>query len=110
MNILKTLLLLTTLFVFSLSCLSQEISEQDAELVGGPCQGCEAVFEFGDRELTATDTLPDFDNPGPKLKVTGTIYQPDGKTPAPNVILYIHHTNQEGIYETRGDETGWAAG
>jgi len=108
MNTVKTILPIVLLFFFSTLGLCQNSSMQNAELVGGPCEGCEAVFEFGDQELTPVDTLPDFGNPGPKLKVTGTIYQPDGKTPAPNVILYVYHTNQEGIYATRGDETGWA--
>ena len=74
----------------------------------GICEGCEAIFEYGDRKLTAEDTLPDFDDPGPRLKVSGTVYQPDGHTPAAGVILYVYHTNQEGIYPTRGNENGWA--
>jgi len=77
-------------------------------LVGGPCEGCEAVFEYGDRELTPVDTLPDFASMEPKIKVTGTIYKPDGTTPAPGVILYVYHTNREGIYATKGGESGWA--
>jgi len=78
------------------------------ELVGGPCEGCEAIFEYGDKIVTAIDTLPDFIEEGPKIKVTGTIYQNDGTTPAENVILYIYHTDQLGIYPTKGGETGWA--
>lgn len=77
-------------------------------LVGGPCQGCEAVFEYGDRELSPEDTLPGFESQEPKIKVTGTIYKPDGKTPAPGVILYVYHTNRKGVYPTKGGETGWA--
>lgn len=79
-----------------------------ARLAGGPCEGCEAVFEYGDKKLAPVDTLPDFNDKGPKLKVTGTIYQNDGKTPAEGVILYIYHTDQSGRYATRGNETGWA--
>lgn len=77
------------------------------KLAGGPCEGCEAVFEFGDMILAPADTLPDFNDPGPKIKISGTIYQPDGKTPAEGVILYVYHTNQGGIYPTRGTEKGW---
>jgi len=94
--------LLYLLFIL-LSC---SIFPQE-KLLGGPCEGCEAVFEYGNKILTPVDTLPDFNNPGPKLKVTGTIYRSDEKTPAANVILYIYHTNQKGIYETRGNKTGW---
>lgn len=87
---------------------SRDRNNSNPRLVGGPCEGCEAVFEHGDRTLSSVDTLPDFNSEGPKLKVTGTIYQKDGKTPAEGVILYIYHTDQTGRYATRGGETGWA--
>lgn len=87
---------------------SQSQRQGDYKLVGGPCEGCEAIFEYGDEQLTPVDTLPDFHDQGVKIKVTGTIYQSDGKTPAPGVILYVYHTDQGGVYAKRGDETGWA--
>jgi len=83
-------------------------NQDKPELVGGPCEGCEAIFEYGDRKLTAIDTLPDFYEKGIKIKVSGTIYQNDGKTPAKDVILYVYHTDQYGIYPTKGGEKGWA--
>lgn len=96
------------LMVFFASCSSPQEKEQGKyKLVGGPCEGCEAVFEYENKELFAVDTLPDFNDEGPKLKVTGTIYQPDGITPAKGVILYIYHTDQNGIYPKKGNETGW---
>ncbi|MFD0749248.1 YceI family protein [Mucilaginibacter calamicampi] len=78
-----------------------------AQLKGGPCEGCEAVFEYGNKKLKAADTLPDYNLPGPKLKMTGIIYQHDGRTPAAGVILYIYHTNQAGLYVANTNETGW---
>lgn len=101
-------ILLTLLFLFSFSS-AQDQSKSNAKLVDGPCEGCEAIFEYGERELSPVDTLIDFFEDGPKLKLIGTVYQSDGKTPASDVILYIYHTNQEGIYPTLGDETGWAS-
>lgn len=79
--------------------------------VGGACEGCEAIHETSIpfAKLGWTDTLPDFNEPGPKLVVSGTVYQQDGKTPAPDVVLYVYHTNQEGIYPKRGDERGWSS-
>ncbi len=41
---------------------------------------------------------------GEKLIISGTVYLPDGKTPAKDIIVYIHHTNTEGIYPKKGDE------
>ena len=76
-------------------------------LVGGPCEGCEAIFEYGSKALSEVDTMPGFNSNGSRLKLTGKIYKNDGKTPAGDVILYIYHTNQKGIYEKRGDEIGW---
>lgn len=84
------------------NCLAQQY-----QLIG-TCEGCEAIFEYGERKLSAVDTLIDFDHQGPKLKVSGIVYEKDGTTPAENVVLYIYHTNQNGIYPTKGDENGWA--
>lgn len=80
---------------------------EEERVVGGGCEGCEAVLEYGNKVLTPVDTLPDFHEPGPKLKVTGTIFRKDGKTPAKDVILYIYHTDQKGEYPKKGTETGW---
>jgi protocatechuate 3,4-dioxygenase beta subunit len=84
-----------------------QITERPADPVGGPCEGCEAIYEYGDRILSPVDTLPDFKETEPKLKLTGTVYLQDGHTPAADIILYIYHTHRTGIYETRGNETGW---
>lgn len=79
-----------------------------AKAVGGPCEGCEAIFEYGNITLDPVDTLPLFSITEPRLKISGTVYKKDKKTPAKDVILYIYHTNRQGIYQTQGDETGWA--
>ncbi|MDH3252107.1 MAG: intradiol ring-cleavage dioxygenase [Ignavibacteria bacterium] len=92
---------------FCSTAVSQNRHESNTRLVGGPCEGCEAIFEYGDKPLSPVDTLPDFNSEGPKIKVTGTIYQHDGITPAVGVVLYIYHTDQKGIYSTKGGETGW---
>lgn len=40
--------------------------------------------------------------------VSGTVYKADGKTPAPDVVLYVYHTDQTGQYRTAGQTEGWA--
>ncbi len=97
------------IFSFSLLLFSCARSQEDKKykLVGGPCEGCEAVLEY-EGELNEVETLPEFNSAENKLKITGIIYQPDGTTPAKDVILYIHHTNAEGIYPTKGTEKNWA--
>lgn len=101
------LLSISVLLLSVFSCQSQT-SETGNKLVGGPCEGCEALYEYGEKKLTPTDTLPNYQETEPKLKISGTIYQKDGRTPAENVIVYIYHTNRAGIYETKGGEEGWA--
>jgi len=87
---------------------SQKQSKNTSRLVGGSCEGCEAILEYGDRRLLPVDSLPDYNDTGTRIKVVGTIYQNDGKTPAKDVILYVYHTDQKGIYATKDQETGWA--
>ena len=79
--------------------------------IGGRCEGCEAILEYESRSksLTWVDTLPDFNDPGPKLAITGTIFKRDGKTPAANVILYIYHTDQNGEYPKKEGMRGAAS-
>jgi len=93
--------------IFLIMIMLTNCYSQQYELIG-TCEGCEAIFEYGERELSAVDTLIDFTHHGPKLKISGIVYKDDEETPAENVILYIYHTNQEGIYPTEGDEKGWA--
>jgi len=78
--------------------------------VGGGCEGCEAIYESPVplEDLNEVDTLPDFNDAGPKIEISGIIYKPDGKTAAPGIILYIYHTDQNGIYAKKGGEKGWA--
>ncbi|MBT1685488.1 dioxygenase family protein [Dawidia soli] len=82
-------------------------AQKNDRIVGNGCEGCEAVHEYANKTLTWIDTLPDFHEPGPKLEVSGTIFKSDGKTPAKDVILYIYHTDQQGEYAQKGNETGW---
>lgn len=105
---------LSILFVFN-SC-GQSTSQKNPKpakneiKVGGNCEGCEAIYEspVPFEQLNEIDTLPDFNEAGPKIEISGIIYKPDGKTPAPNIILYIYHTDQTGIYPNKGNEKGWA--
>ncbi|MGB0176142.1 MAG: intradiol ring-cleavage dioxygenase [Owenweeksia sp.] len=98
--------LLILFLLFSCETPSYE-QKNPPRLVGGPCEGCEGVFEFGEKQLYPVDTLPDFNEAGQKIKVSGTIFKPDGKTPAPVVTLYVYHTNQQGVYPAGKTTTGW---
>jgi len=96
------------ILIFTVSSCNSQSNKKGNSRIGGPCEGCEALLEYDDSKLSAIDTLPKFSQTEPKLLVTGTIFSLDRKTPAENVILYIYHTNRQGIYETKGNEQGWA--
>jgi len=108
----KPLLLLLLFFSISLMGCSQvntKDSQKNQVHVGGGCEGCEAIYESPVPldQLNNIDTLPDFNDPGPKIEISGIIYERDGKTPAKDVVLYVYHTDQTGVYPTRGNEKGW---
>ncbi len=71
------------------------------------CEGCESVFEHSFDDLSWSTVIPPAGEPGEKLVLTGRVYKTDGKTPAPGVIVYVHHTDAKGIYPKHGDEKGW---
>ena len=88
-----------------LGCQGQPSSDQlKRQLVGGPCEGCEAVFEGV--ATSDTDTLPEFNSGAPQLLLEGTVLDTHGE-PAENVVVYAYHTNQEGIYPKRDSDSGW---
>ena len=101
----KTLAILICSFLLSKCVKSQ--NEQVSQIVGGPCEGCEAIYEYADKTLTSIDTLPGFNELKTNIKISGTVLLNDGKTPAKDVILYFYHTNDEGIYPSKPNSRGW---
>lgn len=102
------LLILCSLLL--LACNNNEtFAQASTKKIGGPCEGCEAIYESPKKFelLKSADSFADYHQPGPKLKISGVVYKADGKTPAEGVVLYAYHTDQKGVYPTRGDETNW---
>lgn len=109
--------------LFGIICLSCSQTKTDTKSstaknvqIGGGCEGCEAIYDMPGL-LSSTDTLPDWSSPGIKIEVSGVIFQSDGETPAPDVVLYIYHTdtsghyssseNAKGFWKTHGFIRGW---
>ena len=107
----KLLFVFTVLFVSNIAC-SQNNSKKTTAVntihVGGRCEGCEAIHEspVPFDSLNSSSWLPDWNDKGRKLAVNGIVYNADG-TPAANVIIYVYHTDQTGVYPTKGNEKGW---
>jgi protocatechuate 3,4-dioxygenase beta subunit len=75
--------------------------------IHGPCGSCVAP-----ETLAATTVVPEAGEPGEPLEVSGTVYEPDGSTPAIGVGLFVYHTDARGYYNARMDESdprihGW---
>ncbi len=105
------ILLLLSLFHLLPACAQNSpVNQRVAGDIGAPCEGCEAIYEcpIAFAKLENMVWLPDWNEKGTRLAVNGIVYQADGKTPAANVILYLYHTNQAGVYPKKGDEQGWA--
>lgn len=102
------LVLCMSINMFSINACSQ--NGKPKQPIGGLCEGCEAIYEspVPFDKLYWKDTLPDFNEPGPKMIISGIVFEADRKTPAKNVVLYIYHTGQNGKYTNRDNEKGWA--
>jgi protocatechuate 3,4-dioxygenase beta subunit len=103
MNKLITLLCASYLVSFSnLLCAQDYASNQ--ETLATNYKERSAIFDYEEKNLNNTDTIPGFDTKPNKLKITGTIYLADGVTPAKDVILYVNQPDEEGNYVLKKDE------
>lgn len=71
------------------------------------CGACDAPANLLWRTVIAPQS-----EPGEPLLLSGTIYQPDGVTPAEGITLYVYHTDATGRYNERDDASlarlrGW---
>ena len=71
-----------------------------------PDAGAACCFENMPESLTSAMIIAGDTEPGTQIKISGTIFQPDGKTPFNNIILYAYHTDAKGIYSKKGNEKG----
>lgn len=95
-------LALAALFVGT-GCAPSPSSEADAQPLPA-CEWCGA--DEAPARLSWETRIAGPDEPGEPLVIEGVVYEADGETPAPDVVLYLYHTNAAGVYPRRGDETG----
>lgn len=62
------------------------------------------IYDYSETQLNSIDTIPGFNTKPNKLKITGTIYQSDGQTPAKDVILYVCQPDENGDYQMKKDK------
>jgi protocatechuate 3,4-dioxygenase beta subunit len=92
----KNLVFTTLACVMAISAYTQ-LKNSDRS-VGDGCDGCDAMFDGMPSKLDWQTKIAPPGEPGEPMTISGTIYQADGKTPAPGVILYLYHTDNKGIY------------
>ncbi len=73
--------------------------------VGGPCEDCQMIFDGIPESITSTSSLVMAGEPGEPMVIRGVIFKKDGKTPAPDVILYVYQTDNKGLYSTGKNQT-----
>ena len=81
-----------------------QIKKNQDRIVGGPCDRCDLMFEGIPNNLSWTTSIAKSDELGVPLIISGTIYNMDGKTPAPDVILYVYQTDITGRYTPAPDQ------
>lgn len=113
---LSTLVAFPTLALWALSlsacsrvhALDQAKPSYPSTLSGGaPCGSCIAPANLSWKTL-----IPPNKEPGEPLDILGTIYQPDGVTPAEGIVLFVYHTDVTGYYYEEDDAShprlkGW---
>jgi protocatechuate 3,4-dioxygenase beta subunit len=105
----RTLLIQTTAFTAALA--SRAIAAPRETVIGGPCEGCEWVFEGQPGTLRSRARIAPVEEPGIPMIVEGTVTTMRG-APVRNVIVYAYHTDRSGIYpraaNRHGTLRGWA--
>ncbi|OEK01332.1 intradiol ring-cleavage dioxygenase [Roseivirga sp. 4D4] len=94
----KSFTLSLLLFISVFSC-----NAFQSKKVGGPFENAEFMYFGMPENIASSDTTLGWFGKGQKLIITGKILKADGKTPAPNVIVYYYHTDTEGHYSSRKD-------
>ncbi len=72
------------------------------------CEGCEGALERDPDTLSWSSAIGTGQDRGEPLLLTGVVYGPDGRAPAPDVVIYAHHTNSAGLYENGSSDTVWS--
>jgi protocatechuate 3,4-dioxygenase beta subunit len=70
------------------------------------CEGCEGAFERAPLGWQASIAGPS--EPGERMRIDGTVFQADGRTPAAGVIVYAYHTDAAGLYSRDAPDTEWS--
>jgi protocatechuate 3,4-dioxygenase beta subunit len=74
-------------------------------VLGGPCEGCDWVFDGLSPSLSSRARIAPIDAPGARMTFEGVVTTFRGK-PAANVVVYAYHTDAGGIYPPAANRHG----
>ena len=94
----KIFLLIISLCLLILQSCNGQNNSGTQKPIGGSFENRDFIYYGIPEIINSTDTSQGWKLKGEKLLLTGTVYKSDGKTVAPNVLLYYYHTNSNGIY------------
>ncbi len=100
-------------------CYGQQVKQPTDRVIADYCDGCEMMYEGipSLEKIKSEATLSLQGEPGKLMNINGIVYKADGKTPVKNIVLYIYHTDANGIYAPAKDQVygkrhghlrGWA--
>jgi protocatechuate 3,4-dioxygenase beta subunit len=72
------------------------------------CEGCEGALERPAAELRPHARVAPLGEPGERMRIEGTVFRTEGRTPAADVIVYAYHTDSGGLYSRGLPETEWS--
>jgi hypothetical protein len=78
-------------------------------ILGGPCEGCDWVYDGMPATLAARARIAPVNEPGAPMVIEGLVTTARG-SPAGNVIVYAYHTDKTGIYPAAGNRHGTLRG
>jgi protocatechuate 3,4-dioxygenase beta subunit len=88
----------SVIFIAFLACAAQPAAKaSDEPVVGGRCEGCEAVFVGLPASLVAQARIAPADEPGEPLHIEGSVFDAQGE-PREGVIVYAYQTDARGVY------------
>jgi len=93
---------------FALAATTRSWGVAREPILGGPCEGCEWVFDDQPAVLTSWARIAPVVEPGAPMTFEGVVTS-RGK-PAANVIVYAYHTNAGGLYPPAGNRHGTLRG
>lgn len=102
----KLILCKTILCLLLISCNGQtkhKPKNESNKIVGNGCDGCELMYIGIPKNISSIDTSSGWNEKGQKLIIIGTTFQLDGKTPAPNVVIYYWQTDNNGYYSPKAE-------